>query len=79
MPLLLIGGLTISTLGKVILGITVIRVHSRLSQEHSVDDAVVDEIHKEKGLGIAGIVLMVLGYFMEMVFYMGADFAAFGL
>lgn len=78
MPLLLVAGLTISTLGKVILGITVIRVHTRISQEHAVDDAVIDEINKERLLSILGIVAIIVGYIMEIVFYMGIDFVAFG-
>lgn len=71
---LLITGTTLGTLGKVILGITVIRVHGRLSKEHSVDDAVVNEIHKEKTLGILGIALLVLGYIIEMFFYAQGGF-----
>ena len=73
-PLLLLIGMTLGTLGKVLLGVAVIRVHSRLSKEHSVDDAVVQEIKKERQLSIWAVVMMLLGYVLEIVFYAGGGF-----
>lgn len=66
---LLFLGMTIGVIGKILLGITVIRVHSKIVQEHRVDGAVFKEIRKEKILAILGIIFMVIGYVLEMMFY----------
>lgn len=71
---LLLAGLTIGTIGKVLLGITVILVHGRITREHKIDRAVLKEMRKEKWYGVAGIILMVLGYILEMLFYVGEPF-----
>ena len=72
---LLFWGLTIGTLGKVLLGITVILVHGRIFKEHRIDKVVLKELRREKGLGIAGVVLMLLGYLLEILFYTTGPFA----
>lgn len=71
---LLYWGLTIGTIGKVILGLTVILVHNRIFKEHRIDDVVLKELRRERAFGITGIVLMVVGYILEMMFYTGFPF-----
>lgn len=66
---LLFWGITAGVVGKVLLGITVIRVHSKIVSEHKIDKAVFKEMHKEKILAILGIVFMVVGYILEVMFY----------
>ena len=68
---LLIAGLTVGTIGKVLLGVTVILVHGRIFKEHRIDKVVLSELHREKAFGIAGIILMVVGYALEVIFYTG--------
>ena len=75
MPLLLLWSLTIGTVGKVLLGVTVLRVHSRITKEHKIDGQVLSEMKHEKWAGIIGILLMVIGYLLEMVFYLGGPFS----
>ena len=67
---LLLLGITLGTAGKVLLGITVIRVHSHLATERKVDRNVVKEILTEKRIGLASIALMLLGYAAELSFYL---------
>lgn len=66
---LLFWGLTIGTIGKVVLGIAVLRVHSGIMHEHKIDGVVIQAIKKEKWLTIMGLTLIVLGYLMEIAFY----------
>ncbi|NQV93383.1 hypothetical protein HQ403_02690 [Candidatus Kaiserbacteria bacterium] len=66
---LLFWGMTISVVGKVLLGVTVIRVHSKIVHEHKVDGAVLKEMRKEKILAILGVFFMVVGYILEAMFY----------
>ncbi len=66
---LLFWGITSGVIGKVILGITVIKVHSKIVTGHKIDDAVLSEMRFEKYLAILGIIFMVTGYLLEIRFY----------
>jgi len=66
---LLFWGLTIGTIGKVLLGITVISVHWKIVKEHKIDNKVLKEMRKERNVALLGIALVVTGYFFEIVFY----------
>ncbi len=66
---LLFWGLTLGIVGKVILGLTVVSVHWKIVKEHKIDGAVLKEMRKERNFAIAGIVFMVLGYILEVLFY----------
>lgn len=66
---LLFWGITLGFLGKVLLGITVIRVHGRIIREHHIDEIVLKEMRSEKLLAIAAIMLIVIGYFLEITYF----------
>jgi len=70
MNLLLIG-LTIGVLGKLLLGIAVLRVHLGILHEHEIDNVVLRSIKKEQTFTLVGLALIVLGYVLEMFFYTG--------
>ena len=70
MNLLLIG-LTIGTLGKILLGIAVLRVHLGILHEHHIDNVVLSSIKKEQTFTLIGLLLIVIGYLFEMFFYTG--------
>jgi hypothetical protein len=69
---LLLWGLTLGTLGKLILGIAVLRVHIRIFEEHSIDGVVLRAIKREHYVTIIGLALIVLGYIFEVLFYNGS-------
>jgi len=66
---LLFWALTIGVSGKIILGVAVLMVHLKIFQEQKIDRAVLKSIRTEHILTILGIVLIVLGYILEVVFY----------
>jgi hypothetical protein len=66
---ILFWGLTIGTLGKVLLGIGVIIAHSSLIKEKRIDMAVLRGYRIEHTITVIGLLLIVLGYFMEVYFY----------
>ena len=72
---LLFAGIIVGTLGKVVLGITVLMVHTRLFREHRIDRAVLSELKRERWVGIFSILLIVIGFVLEMVFYTTGPFA----
>ena len=66
---LLFWGLSIGVLGKVLLGITVINVHSHIVKEHRIDMDVLTAMKKEKVFAVTGVFLMVLGYILEVTHF----------
>ena len=66
---LLFWGLTLGVVGKVLLGTTVILVHLKIVKEQKIDSMVIKEMRHERNLAFAAIILIVLGYILEIVFY----------
>lgn len=60
-------GLTIDTLGKVLLGITVLMVHRHVLKEHKIDADVLRAMKREQALGASGILLIVMGYILQLL------------
>ena len=59
-------GFTLSTVGKLILGATVMLVHSKIVHEHKIDDVVIKEMKKERSIAFAAIVMIGVGYALEV-------------
>ena len=62
-------GLTISLIGKVMLGAGVLIAHTELAHERKIDKLVLKSFRIEHSLTIAGLFLIVAGYAMEIYFY----------
>ncbi len=71
---ILFWGLTIGVIGKVLLAIGVLRVHSRIVSERGIDQKVLKDFMIERITTVIGIILIVTGYLLEIYFY---DFASF--
>lgn len=69
---LLLWGITLGTLGKLILGIAVLRVHIRIFEEHKIDGVVLKAIKREHLVTFIGLVFIILGYILEVMFYQGS-------
>jgi len=59
-------GFTLDVAGKVIISYTVIAVHVRFRTEHKVDEAVFKTMKKEHKWAVLGIILMIIGYFLQL-------------
>jgi len=66
---LLFWALTVGVIGKVLLAVGVLIAHGQLAHEGRVDGPVLRSFRLEHSLTIAGIILMVAGYGMEVYFY----------
>ena len=66
---LLFFGITIGFIGKVLLGITVIRVHAHIVHERHIDKKVITAMRKEKVFALAGVLFMIIGYLLEIMHY----------
>lgn len=66
---LLFWGLTVSVIGKLLLAAGVLMAHSEIAHEHKIDAKVLRTFRTEKWLTLLGIVLIIAGYGMEIIFY----------
>lgn len=69
---LLLWGITLGTVGKLILGIAVLRVHIHILHEHKIDNVVLKSLKREQIVTIVGLLLIVFGYLLEIFFYYGS-------
>ena len=61
--------MVIGTIGKVILGFAVLRVHMIILREHKIDGAVLRSMRREQLITVFGIMLIIFGFFLESYFY----------
>ena len=66
---LLFWGLTVGVIGKVFLAVGVLIAHTELAHERKIDQLVLKSFRIEHSLTIAGLILIVAGYGMEVYFY----------
>ena len=59
-------GHIIQTLGEVLIGFTAVAVHYRFWKEHKIDEAIFKEMKKEQTLGIIGIILIIIGFLLQI-------------
>ena len=60
-------GRTLDIIGKVMIAFTAIMVHHRFLKEHKVDEMVFKIMRREQLVGVIGVVLMVVGFILEML------------
>ncbi len=65
-------GLTLGTIGKLILGIAVLRVHAFIIREHKIDGVVLRAMKRERYITALGVVLILVGFALEIFFYSNA-------
>lgn len=65
---LLVVGVVLDTIGKVLVGLAVLMVHRHIFREHKIDRDVLSTIRKEWILTFAGIVLIIAGAVMQLIF-----------
>ena len=66
---ILFWGLTISVIGKIMLVSGVIIAHSEIAHERRIDNLVLKSFRVERILTVAGLLLIVGGYALEVYFY----------
>ncbi len=66
---ILFWALTVGVIGKVMLAVGILISHTELAIEKRVDYKVLKSFRIERVLTISGLLLIVLGYFMEVYFY----------
>ena len=59
-------GFTLDVIGKVMVAFTVIMVHYRVRKEHRISKRVFLAMRREQVIAIAGILLIIIGYAMQV-------------
>ncbi|MCH7604713.1 hypothetical protein IID24_01885 [Patescibacteria group bacterium] len=59
-------GATLDLIGKILIAFTALRVHYRFRKEHKVDERVFRAMRREHILAILGIILIILGYLLQL-------------
>lgn len=59
-------GFILDVIGKVMVAYTAITVHHRVWKEHKIDEAVFGAMKREQIIGITGIVLIIIGFFLQI-------------
>ncbi len=62
-------GLVLDTIGKIFVGLAVLMVHRHMFREHSVDPDVLRAMRKEWMLTMIGILLIVIGAVLQLIFH----------
>ncbi len=66
MAFLSLAGFTADIIGKVLLAISVYFVHRRVLREGKITKNVLRLMLRERNLALVGLILMVLGYFLQL-------------
>lgn len=59
-------GFSLTTIGEILIGYTVIKVHSRITKEQKIDGQVISEMSKERKVALFGIALIIIGFTMQI-------------
>ena len=59
---------TLATIGHVLVAYMVLMVHYRFWKEHKIDSKVFLVMKREQFMGILGVVLILAGYFLKLLF-----------
>jgi hypothetical protein len=66
---ILFWGLTLGMIGKVLIAAGVIIAHTEIAHERKIDSLVLKSFKLELALTAVGIVMIFVGYFMEIYFF----------
>lgn len=66
---ILFWGLTIGMAGKILVAVGILKVHHIMALERRIDAKVIRSFDFEKTLTYLGVLMIIIGYLMELYFY----------
>ncbi len=60
-------GITLGMIGKILLGIAVLMVHSKVVSHRGIDKLVLREMQHERNITIIALLMIIGGYILEMI------------
>jgi hypothetical protein len=64
----------IKIIGDFLIVISIYKVHSKLSEEKTIDQVVIYEVHHEKKLVLLGLLLVFVGFALDSYFKLSGTF-----
>ena len=58
----------LTAIGDILIGLSVLQVHTKLSKERRVDRKVIEEIKDEKQFVITGVIFIALGLILKIIY-----------
>jgi hypothetical protein len=71
---LLFWGMALRVMGEIVVVLAVLHMHHSLIKEHKIDKKVILSYKQERVLTFIGLILITLGYIMEVYFYSPTPF-----
>lgn len=59
-------GFILTTLGELLIGYSILKVHLGVRRERKIDKSVVSEISNEIWLTLLGMILIIIGFFLQL-------------
>jgi len=59
-------GFGLTTVGEVMVALTVLLVHHRVNKEHGIDRKVLISIQHEQAIGAIGVLFIVIGFALQL-------------
>ena len=59
-------GFTLTTVGEILLGITILIIHWHILKEHKIDEDVLKQMKKEQVLGVLAVIFIAIGFFLQV-------------
>jgi len=66
MPNIGLLGLTLDVIGKIMVAFAALKVHHRFWKERRVDESVFKAMKREQIIGVAGIILIIIGFLLQV-------------
>ncbi|MEX1112865.1 MAG: hypothetical protein WD603_01690 [Patescibacteria group bacterium] len=63
---MILAGATMELIGSLMIAYAALAVHYRVRKEHRIDDRVQNEMGREFGIGVSGMVLVLAGYLLQL-------------
>ena len=59
-------GFTLTTIGEILLGVTILIIHWHILKEHKIDEKVLKQMRQEQVLGVLAITSITIGFFLQI-------------
>lgn len=60
-------GFTLTTIGEILLGVTILIIHWHILKEHKIDEKVLKQMRQEQVLGVLAITFIAIGFFLQIL------------
>ena len=59
-------GFTLTTIGEILLGVTILIIHWHILKEHKIDEKVLKQMRQEQVLGVLAVTFIMIGFLLQI-------------